>query len=282
MMSAIELPWRIEAFREYLSYEVLQPAASVLATFEGEVISSKNPNILKMQKLLELRTSKYTWLPNRSGSKDINWNLEGDVTRNKGRLLTSMLILYPKEMCDDKIKLTEFGAALSKGLVSKKEFYDYLIKNFQYPHPAWKENWQEWKSSGKVLLPFVYLLEALLLLHQVSPEQAYLTSSEIASHLYKDASHDDIKSKVEDICQERMIKDKKNIARDEKISRKFTDLLGFLCLTRYCHYDGNDIALTTVAKHDEELVHFSVKRKGQNVVAELKVLISDAKKGLVK
>jgi hypothetical protein len=79
---ANELLWKFEAFREYISYDVLQPAASVLSLFEDEYISETNPRIKKLEKLLTVRTGKDKWKPNRSGTPDLLWNAEGDFTRN--------------------------------------------------------------------------------------------------------------------------------------------------------------------------------------------------------
>jgi hypothetical protein len=270
------LPWRLEAFREYLPYETLQPAAAVLQQFEGELISTTNPKILQMQDMLKVRTNKGAWIPNRSGSEAINWNVEGDFTRNKGRLLTSMLILFPKEFSEDKIQLTEFGHALASGRVSKGQFYDFIISKFKYPHPAWPDNWDAWKGSGKTLLPFIYILQALVALYKKGSSQAFLTTEEIADYLHPNPDHKSIKNSVTNILIARENKIDPITKRSDEIHRKITDIMGFLCFTDYCFYEGKKIFLNLMDVHEAEHVNFLGKRNGQDKMARIASLIKSA------
>lgn len=270
------LPWKIEAFREYITYETLQPAAAVLKTFEGELFTPRNPEIIRMQKLLQERTGKKSWVPNRSGSNDINWNIEGDVTRNKGRVFTSMLILHPKDWVENKIKLTNFGNALAVGEVSKEEFYFFIISNFQYPHPAWDDNWNAWTKAEKHLLPFVYLLQTLILLYELNPNEAYLSTEEVADYLYLKPDHLKTPVYVEKIVKAREDNSPQIVKRSDEVHRKISDLLGFLCLTKFCYFNGNKIFLNMIDQHQGELVFFNKKRKGQDKLLEVKKLVYDA------
>lgn len=267
------LPWRIEAFREYLSYETLQPAAAVLSMFEGEEFNVKNPRIIKMQRLLEKRTNKDKWIPNRAGSETINWNIEGDVTRNKGRVFTSMLILYPKEWVENRIKLTPFGHALAKGAIAQSEYYDFIISRFQYPHPAWRDNWESWSKSEKSLKPFVYILQVLLELHKQDPGMASLNTDEIADYLHPNPDHKSVNKFAKSIIDARKKGAPSLTKRSDDIHRKISDLIGFLCLTRYCYFDGNDIRLNLVDKHSTELTNYYMKRKGESKLQHLESLI---------
>jgi len=236
--------WKIEAFREYLNYETLQQAASVLKIFEGEDIRASNPKIKFMQTLLEERTGKTKWIPKRTGEMDINWNLEGDLWRNKGRLLTSMLILYPKEWVNNKIKLTNFGSALASGNIDQSTFYDFIIGNFSYPHPAYKDHFEEWRQLGKVILPFIYILEVLKTLYKKSKEEAFLTTSEIADFLHKSPSHQNINKKVSLIQEARCNNIISTTSRSDQIHRKINDISGFLSLSKYCEFKGKKLMLS--------------------------------------
>lgn len=277
MTNSIDLlPWRIEAFREYITYETLQPTAAVLKTFEGELFTTRNSEIIRMQKLLQERTGKNAWLPNRSGSSDINWNVEGDVTRNKGRVFTSMLILHPKDWVENKIKLTKFGNALAAGEVSKEEFYFFILSNFQYPHPAWKDNWDAWTKAGKHLLPFVYLLQTLICLYESDPNEAYLSTEEVADYLHSKPDHLKALVYTKNIIKGREGNSPPIVERSDQVHRKISDLLGFLCLTKFCYFNANKVFLNMIDQHHDELVFFNRKRKGQDKLLEVKQLISDA------
>jgi hypothetical protein len=270
-----KLPWRIEAFREYLTFESLQPAASVLSLYEGEVFTTRNPRILEMQDLLAKRTKKDAWIPKRSGSADIEWNLEGDVTRNKGRVFTSMLILHPKEWKDEKVALTEFGRALGRGLVNKERYYDFIVTRFRYPHPAWPDNWTAWTNANKVLYPFVYLLAALIELHRQSPASAYLTTAEVADYLHPDPDHSRVTAFVSSIVSARENSVGPITPRSDDIHRKISDILGFMCLTRYCYFDGSVVRLNLLDMHHKDKSNFWEDRRNQSKLQPMQALIRE-------
>ena len=263
------LPWRIEAFREYLAYETLQPTAAVLSIFEGETFNVRNPRIIEMQELLERRTGKTAWIPNRSGGEDIAWNLEGDVYRNKGRVLTSMLILFPKEFKDGNLVLTEFGRALARGLIGKEAFYDFILTRFKYPHPAWKDNWAAWTAAGRQLHPFIYILQVMRELYAKSPAEACLTTEEVAEFLHADPDHKKVRHWAEKIIQSRREKSKAETPRTDDVHRKISDILGFLCLTPYCYFKGNSVYLNLLTRHAQERTFFWGSRIKQNRLMEL-------------
>ena len=268
------LPWRIEAFREYLTFETLQPASAVLKLFEGELFDVRNPRIIEMQNLLERRTGKDAWIPKRSGSDDIDWNVEGDVTRNKGRVFTSMLILYPKEWKEGKVALTSFGNALANGQVNKKNYYDFILTHFKYPHPAWKDNWSEWNNSEKELFPFIYILQTLVELNKISPEQAYINTDEVADYLHLSPSHDLVTQYAKNIVSARNRDLSPQTKRSDEIHRKINDILGFLSLTPYCYFSGSNLYLSLFDMHEKEKSNFWEKRKGQNKLQTINSLIS--------
>ncbi len=257
------LLWKFEAFREYVTYEVLQPALSVLNLFEGEVITEANPKIKRLEKLLQERTAKYTWKPNRSGTKDLLWNAEGDFTRNKERLFTSLLLMYPKEMTNGTLKLTEFGKALGSGKLSREEFYEFIILNFKYPHPAYEDNWQQWKESGKELFPFILILQVLLDLFEEGVEHCFLSVREVEFILVPDPNHSNSKNLAKAILETRA---DGSIAKlkvsGDKLTRKITDLLGFLTISGLAYYLPNgDVGLNLIARHTEEKTHYFIERR---------------------
>lgn len=225
------LVWKFEAFREYLSYEVLRNAAQVLSLYEGEEFNIRNNKVIEMQNLLSFRTNKNTWMPNRSGEVFINVNAEGDVYRNKGRLLTSMLLIFPKDLAENKIKLTEFGNALARGYVTEIEFYNFIICNYKYPHPAYAEDYNKWLEKGMVLLPFILILQLLICLNLY--EQGFITTSEIAHFVYNDPNHNQIDDYVSKIVENRNVNAKIKVDSSDKVTRKINDILGFLTLSGY-------------------------------------------------
>lgn len=265
-MTTKELLWKFEAFREYVSFEVLQPAAAVLNLFEGEFISESNPQIKKLERLLVERTGRNSWKPNRSGTPDLNWNSEGDFTRNKERLLTSMLIMYPKEFEDGYLRLTDFGKALATGRVSKESFYEFIVRNFHYPHPAYQDNWNNWRESGRELYPFVFIIQVLIELYNIGREQCYLTVKEAEFILVPASDHRLVGNIVHEIIGSRRADSFKSIkSQGDKITRKITDIFGFLCISGYaCYLNNNDISLNLHGVHSEELTHFYFQRNPQS------------------
>lgn len=268
------LPWRIEAFREYLTYETLQQAAAVLSIYEGEIFDVRNPRIVEMHRLLEARTEKHAWIPKRAGSIHINWNTEGDVTRNKGRVFTSMLILKPKEWCDDRVQMTPFGKALGAGRVGRREFYDFIITRFHYPHPAWQDNWNAWSEAGRTLYPFVYLLQTLMELYRESPSDSFLSVQEVADYLYIDPDHAKVATYVREILVARSENRAPILKRSDQVHRKISDLIGFLCLSPYCYFQANRVHLNLIGTHSKQFTHFWERRDGEDTLESLSRLCS--------
>lgn len=272
------LPWHFEAFREYVSYQVLMAAAAVLYQFEGEVIFSSNPRIQQMQKLLALRTNKYTWIPNRTGSEDVDWSVEGDLYRNKGRLLTSMLIVEPKDAHNPPIvKLLPFGRSLAKGEITENQFYDFIITRFCYPHPAWEENWNEWTNAGRTLYPLAYILQVLIHLDEKKPSAAFLSTDEVARYLYPVSNHAQVKEEVKNILDSRLVTQLPPRERSDQVDRKINDILGFLCISGYCYYlpGRNLVGLNLRSRHSQELTMFERSRNGQNHLEKIKNLVKN-------
>jgi hypothetical protein len=229
-----------------------------------------------MQNILEQRTGLYSWIPKRSGSEDLVWNIEGDLYRNKGRVLTSMLILYPRDWKQNKILLTQFGSALANGQVKEKQYYDFLLTHFKYPHPAWDENWKDWNDANVVLYPFIYILQSLTELYRRAPEQASLTVQEVADYLHPTPNHEKVIEYVGNILLAREDKSPATTPKSDEIHRKIGDVLGFLCLTSYCFFNGERVFLNLNDKHKIEKSNFWGNRNKQDKLSSINKLISVA------
>lgn len=276
IISKSTLPWNFEAFREYITYEVLKNAAAVLYQYENELFAIDNPKIQEMQRLLALRTGKNAWLPSRKGTEDIAWNVEGDVYRNKGRLLTSMFILEPKSGEGSRIKLLPFGKALATGKVSENEFYDFIVSKYQFPHPAYEDNWAKWNEAGITLYPFAYILQTLVEIYNLDPTQAFISTSEVADHLHPKPDHSKIKEYSKNILKARKSKTGEfaSVPRSDEIHRKINDMLGFLCISGYCHYLPNgNAALNLRARHKKEMTYYELRREGENRLESITELL---------
>jgi hypothetical protein len=185
-----------------------------------------------------------------------------------------MLILYRKNWKDEKVSLTAFGKSLAKGEVSKSEFYKFIITRFKYPHPAWDDNWKAWNEKGTELYPFLYILNALHLLHEKNESMAYLTTEEVADYLHIYNNNSCVSHGVEAILHARKHNLPAQIKRQDNIHRKISDVLGFLCLTDYCFFKGEKIYLNLLQNHSDEKVNFWGNRNKQNKLEEIKTMIS--------
>lgn len=270
-----ELPWNFEAFRRFLPFTAIQNAASVACLYDGLKISAEPHRLFEFQNLLNSR-SGMEWEPKRIASEDIKFDIEGNVFRNKARVLTSLFLLDPIALKNDnQIIVTPFGKALGAGLISEKDFYDEIIVRFQYPHPAYEENWFAWRNAGVTLKPFLFILEILYNLALLDEDRADLTITEFA-HFAHDHPTDDPQDVAKSILDNRSTGNQIDRIRSDKVERKIGDIFGFLCLTQYCYFDNNKICLNLVRKHPEELVHFRIKRNNADVIADLRQLIASA------
>lgn len=256
------LPWNFEAFRRYINYETMQQTAAVISLYEGEDLETYNPKMEEMLEELKLRTGR-SWLPERSPYlENIEFNPEGNFYRNKGRLLTSLYIIYPKQLLDKSIiKLTPFGIALGNGHISKKEYYEFILTRYLYPHPAYDDNWQQWNSQNKRLKPFIFILQILVGLYKTGRKSGFVTSAELAMLAYPSSDHHSttIRSICEKILSER---DHPSASREysDQVDRKINDMLGFLCISGFTFYDGSKIRLNLLGVHPGECTHFWEKR----------------------
>ena len=266
------LPWHFEQLREYVSYEVMLPALAVMAQFRGESKGARNPRMEAVTRCLELRTGKTTWLPSRSAVGDLCWNAEGDVFRNKMRVFTSLYLLVPFEFCDDTIQLTPFGEQLASGFLSSDDYYSAIISRYRYPHPAYPDNWLAWNEAGREVRPFVFLLQVLIPLHRADPAEAYLKAEEVVVVLMPLAAHAQIDEQVSRLLAYRQGATPDQ-APNKNLQRNASDLLGFLCLSGYCYYDGSKVRLNLRARHRDEHVWFDGERNKQDQLSRVEQLV---------
>jgi hypothetical protein len=189
-----------------------------------------------------------------------------------------MLVLRPKEWRDGTVSVTNFGKALGAGRIDRRQFYDFILSRFKYPHPAWKDNWEAWTNADRELFPFIYVLQVLLDLYEANAISAYITTEEVADYLHPNPSHANTGQYAQQIIDAR----DKNIGpiteRSDAIHRKISDVLGFLCLTDYCFFDGSVVRLNLHDLHEHERTHFWKKRKGQSKLDRIIGLVNSALK----
>lgn len=268
-MSANKLIWHFEAFRRYLNYESMIATAGTLLLFDGEQLDPRNPRMQDMLSMLVERTDQ-PWLPERTGEEEINFNTEGDIFRNKGRLLSSLFIALPKNISGNKLVLLDFGKNLGLGRISRQQYYDYIIQHFKYPHPAYEDNFREWTSANKTLYPLIYILEVLVCLFE-KEEIATLTVSETAEFLYPISDHGQIENVAQAIIKSRKVGALRKHVRTDEVDRKISDMFGFLCMTSYCYYQNTSISLNLVDVHSQEKTYYWLKRGGGEYTEENKL-----------
>ena len=121
------LPWNFEAFRRFITYEVLQQAAATLQLYDGEMLFANPALMEEFSRRIDIRTG-LEWLPKRQVSEGVIFNVEGNLFRNKARVFTSFYIIDP--MClreNTALKITEFGRALAYGYISREDFYRQIF-----------------------------------------------------------------------------------------------------------------------------------------------------------
>ncbi len=262
MASKQSLPWNFEAFRRYTPYKRMQQTASVLCMYEGEEFGVSNPRMETILNELQDRTGE-PWLPERKVSDSVEFNVEGDFYRNKGRLLTSFFIIEPKGLADSEgatIRLTQFGRALGSGFVSERQYYEFIVTRMTYPHPAYEDNWRIWKAAAKTLKPLVFILQILIELYRWERLQGYTTSEELAAFAYPESSHSAVARIVEKIRANRK-NPAKTIPYSDEVNRKINDMLGFLSIAGFTYYDGQSVRLNLLGVHSQELAYYWEKRK---------------------
>lgn len=262
------LPWNFEAFRKFIDYSTLQNAASVICLFEDKDILNSPKDLADFEQMMNERTG-LDWSPERLVSEDIQFNSEGNLFRNKARVLSSLLLIDPLAFKNGAVKPTAFCKALSAGFITKDNFYKEIIYRFQYPHPAYDENWQAWNEAGLKIKPLLFILQILTHLAEINPDQAFLTVSEFAEFAHAQPFHDKTKQIAEQIVNFRNSGERIQRQRSDKVERKIGDIFGFICMSQYCYYDKNSIRLNLIGLHPDENVYFSQKRNEHDILKSI-------------
>ena len=182
------LPWNFEAFRRYLAYDIVQQAAASLLRFDGEHLFSDPALMNEFTELLTKRTGM-PWLPNRTASEGVLFNIEGSVFRNKARVFTSLYLCDPQSLTSGTpLAMTQFGRAVGLGYVTQSEFYRELLCRFEYPHPAYQDNWDAWSAAGISLKPFIFILDILANIYAVD-RLGEASTGELATYAHSTPYH---------------------------------------------------------------------------------------------
>jgi len=260
------LEWQFEHFKTFTPYEIMQQAAASLYKYEGENTDGTNPKMGRLTDELTLNTGHPAWMPDRENG-NLNINTEGSVFRNKARLFSVFYICVPpdllkKEGYGKQIMMTPFGKALAEGKVSESEFYAYIVKNFQYPHPAYSD-YNEWKDSGAVVRPFVSIMKALInLFEKGGLNEAYITAAEICEFI-QPLKDENVECITESILKARNDGIKTKYTSDAL--RKISEMLAFLAIASYVYIDSTDskedkYRLNLVMRHPKEKTLFYLQR----------------------
>lgn len=269
-----QLPWNFEAFRKFIDYKTLQNAASVICLFENRDILASPKDLEEFEGAMKKRTG-LEWSPERLVSEDVNFNVEGNLFRNKARVLTSLYLVDPIVLKNEnRVKPTPFCKALGAGYINNHEFYKEIFSRFTYPHPAYDENWQAWTAAGLSLRPLLFILDILVNLAEAGTEQAYLSVAEFAEFGHSNP----VQAKAHEIAGS-IIENRKNgqrieRQRSDKVERKIGDIFGFMCMSQFCYYDKSLIRLNLIGNHADENVNFTTRRGEYDVLQQTKDFIN--------
>jgi len=272
------LPWNFEAFRSFISFEVLQQAASVLCLYDKQDFFDNSYVLQRFEEDLSIRTG-VEWLPKRNIDSDIIFNSEGNLFRNKARVFSSFYLIQLDSLINkSQLHITPLCKALGTGRISKREFYNEIITRFSYPHPAYEDNWVKWREFDVSIKPFVFMLDILINLYEIAPLHAYFTVSEFAIFAHSNPFYTSTNTIAKAIISSRSTEEKSVRKRSDEIDRKIGDLCGFLCMTGYTYYHGNRIYLNLIDVHPSEKVYFFEKRGEINTKIQIQKLLTYGKK----
>jgi hypothetical protein len=268
------LPWNFEAFRKFITFRAAQNASNVISLFDGQSLTSDTKALREFQTMLSER-SGLIWEPIRQNSEDVVFNNEGNVFRNKARVLSSLFLINPFTLKNEGVlEATTFSKRLSSGKINEKQFFEFIFTNYEYPHPAYDENWTEWNAVNLRLKPFIFILQILIELFELEKGQEFLTVDEFARFAHRNPFHSKVKVISQEIRSSRNIESAlPNRIRSDKVDRKINDIFGFLCISGICYFDGSKIRLNLITKHPDEETFFYLSRNGVNVIENLNKII---------
>ena len=247
------LPWSIEAFRPYMTYEVLQEAVSVLRKFEGSSTNLGRRRTNEMIRSLQRRTG-LPWIADRKVQFGILINIEGSVFRRMKRVFTSFYLLDSQSYEEENlIKVTHFGKKLSAGVLSKEQFYAELIIKYSYPHPAYEENVRAWKDIAP-FYPMKFIAEVMSEMDKLEITQYNGIQVKEFAALIHPIAHQITPIEAATILAKHY-KTAANIShtRTDAVDRKISDLFGFLVAIDVLSKVGNATRANPRSKVLEEM-----------------------------
>ena len=247
------LPWSIEAFRPYMTYEVLQEAVSVLRKFEGSSTNLGRRRTNEMIRSLQRRTG-LPWIADRKVQFGILINIEGSVFRRMKRVFTSFYLLDSQSYEEENlIKVTHFGKKLSAGVLSKEQFYAELIIKYSYPHPAYEENVRAWKDIAP-FYPMKFIAEVMSEMDKLEITQYNGIQVKEFAALIHPIAHQITPIEAATILAKHY-KTAANIShtRTDAVDRKISDLFGFLVAIDVVSKVGNATRANPRSKVLEEM-----------------------------
>lgn len=260
--------WDFEAFRSFLPYEIMQPAANVLSLFDGCGLDDRAV-LRTLNEELYARTG-LTWTPERE-SGPLEYSEEGSLFRNKARLLASLFICVSPEIQrqsgqSPSVRLLPFGRSLALGHIDRHHYYDFIISRYRYPHPAF-DSYDDWAALGIVCHPFLLILRVLLQLHSIGPEDAWLGKSEIVNCLMAasdDGAADVIAHAI--VAMRLGATPTEDAGFPEIATRKAGDMMAFLAMSRHALLGPRErLHLNVVGRHTTERTHYLEERSGRGL-----------------
>jgi hypothetical protein len=251
--TAAPLPWSFEAFRPYMTYEVLQEAVSEIRKNEGNSTNLGRKRSAEMIRNLQRRTA-LPWIADRKVQFGVILNIEGSVFRRMKRIFTSFYLLDIKSFdVEGIIKITEFGKKLSSGVLSKEQFYSELITKYSYPHPAYEENIRAWNKSG-TFSPLQFIVDTMFGLEKLKiPNYSGIQVKEFAALIHP-VAHKITPIQASKILEAHLKSGKTLLhTRTDAVDRKISDLLGFLVAIEVLVKVGNNTKANPQSKVYKEL-----------------------------
>lgn len=240
--------WNFEAFRNFIGFAPIQQACSSLLVHNGISLDNADIELKHLNGLLFERTER-EWTPDRNPGGNVLWETEGSLFRNKKRVFTSFFLIdgerYEKE---HRLCLTPFGKAIADGRITAPDFYRYIIRNFRYPHPAYKDNWEWWTSANRELRPLAFLLQIVTHLSSLTGAIEAISIREVAHFGGPNPSTSDASAVAEAIKDARDRNSTFSHKRSNTHDRKIGDMFAFLAMSPWAATRGKGLTLNPIRR----------------------------------
>ncbi len=269
-----ELKWNIEAFRQFLNFEVMQQACASIMPIDGFNYRDDINDSKRFELWLTDRTD-LEWTPRRSVPEGIHFNPEGSVFRNKARVFTSMGVVDAAKLQNERVVLlTDFGRNLGGGLISKSEYYQFQVANYSYPHPAYPESAITWAQNNVTVKPFELILRVLIILTQEYGLSHNSLSSQEFARFFMQAVPDFNAAKIAEkiIASRDSVDDASGSEYAKENMRNATDIFGFLALSGLVYFVSAGVIclnLISVSSKDKTYFHFK-NREGESAIDNIR------------